>query len=105
MQPVLVLVGIDEELQKHHGQEGPTKGGDLVVCRQQQTGVLGFVEEGEIDDLQGPHVGHHADDCEREHDAHAEHCNQDSPQQEAFAPLLVHVLEHRGIDHGVVERQ
>ena len=60
---------------------------------------------GEADRLDRVEPGGDGDDRQREDDPHAEHGDGDAPGQEAAPPFLVHVLEHGGVDHRIVEGQ
>lgn len=96
---------LEDEGEEDHEQERAAEDGDVRVCDLEPLGVLVWLEEGQVPDVRGAHVGREHHDDDREDHAHADHGDEDADGHEQRLPELRHVLEDPGVDDRVVERE
>ena len=105
LDPVDVLLLVEEEAQPDHGQEGAAEPGDADVGAADDRLVADGIVEREAQRIEGAQSRGDADDRQRKQHPHAEHGDHHAPGEEAAAPDGVHRFEHGGVDHRVVERE
>ena len=105
LDPVMLLIGIKEEFEPDQQQERAAKAHDPGMRAFDDVLVIDRLFDRQPQRLDRTDLGRDRDDQQREQDPHPEHRDQHAPGEKALLPDRIHVLEHHGVHHGIVERQ
>ena len=99
------LVVVEEEGHPHHRQEGSAETGNADVRIGHDAFVFGGIVEGQGNRLERSDLCRDGDDRNGKDDAHAEDRDQDPDGQEALLPDRIHIAQHGGVDHRIIEAE